>query len=67
MTPKPRGEGQRGGMNHTGSQSRSARRGGDPGKYGGPPNKGPVCPLVLLFLIAVPSIIITATGGLIFG
>lgn len=47
MTPRPRREGQRGGMNHTGSQSRSARRGGDPGRYGGkPPKKG--CALVLL-------------------
>lgn len=54
-------------MNHTRSQAGSARRGGDPGKYGGPPNKGPVCPLVLLFLIGIPAIILTATGGLILG
>jgi len=46
VTPKPRREGQRGGMNHTGSQARSARRGGDPGRYGGPPPKKPCLALM---------------------
>lgn len=59
MTPKPRREGQRGGMNHTGSQARSARRGGDPGRYGGsPPKKS-----CLLTLIVAGGIIATVTAG----
>lgn len=39
--PRPRREGQSGGMNHTGSQARSARRGGDPGRFGGGGGKPP--------------------------
>lgn len=40
-------------MNHTGSQSRSARRGGDPGRYGGkPPKKG--CALFLFIMLLLP-------------
>lgn len=53
--PKPRSEGGRGGMNHTGSQARSARRGGNPGRYGGPPKKG--CAVIALALVAVPAVI----------
>lgn len=53
--PKPRGEGKRGGMNHTASQARSARRGGDPGRYGGPPKKG--CAVIALALIAIPALV----------
>lgn len=63
MTPKPRREGQRGGMNHTGSQARSARRGGDPGRYGGgPPKKG--CFGVVLIMLAGASVL---TGWLVYG
>jgi hypothetical protein len=58
MTPKPRREGQSGGMNHTGSQARSARRGGDPGRYGGPPKKG--CALVLL--AGAASVLLAGAG-----
>lgn len=62
MTPKPRREGQRGGMNHTGSQARSARRGGDPGRYGGkPPKKG--CDLFMiigLLYLATPATALTS-------
>lgn len=58
MAPKPRREGQSGGMNHTGSQSRSARRGGDPGRYGGPPKKG--CALVLL--AGAASVLLASAG-----
>lgn len=61
---KVRGEGGRGGMNHTGSQARSARRGGDPGKFGGPPKKFDCFP-VLLLILAIPAVIVTATGALI--
>jgi hypothetical protein len=63
VTPKPRREGQRGGMNHTGSQARSARRGGDPGRYGGgPPKKGgcPLAALHLFLLLATPAMAFTA-------
>jgi hypothetical protein len=63
MTPKPRREGQRGGMNHTGSQARSSRRGGDPGGYGGPPKTS--CAVLLFITPAIPAVILTATGGLI--
>lgn len=52
--PKPRGEGGRGGMNHTGSQARSARRGGDPGRYGGPPKK--TCLLIIGVAAGIPAI-----------
>ena len=66
MTPKPRREGQRGGMNHTGSQARSSRRGGDPGRFGGgPPKKS--CVVLLFIILTIPAIILTATGGLILG
>lgn len=65
MTPKSRREGQRGGMNHTGSQARSARRGGNPGRYGGPPKKS--CAVLLFIILAIPAVILTATGGLIHG
>jgi hypothetical protein len=58
--PKPRREGGRGGMNHTGSQARSARRGGNPGKYGGPPKKG--CAVIALALIAIPAVIAGTAG-----
>lgn len=56
--PKPRREGGRGGMNHTGSQARSARRGGNPGGYGGPPKKG--CALVAVAMLASP--VLAAVG-----
>lgn len=58
--PKPRREGGRGGMNHTGSQARSARRGGNPGRYGGPPKKG--CAIIAVALLAIPAIVGTAAG-----
>jgi hypothetical protein len=60
--PKPRREGQRGGMNHTGSQASSARRGGDPGRYGGkPPKSGcPLSALVLMLYLVTPATAFTA-------
>lgn len=61
--PKPRREGGRGGMNHTGSQARSARRGGNPGRYGGgPPKKG--CAVIAFALVAAPAI--TAAAGIVY-
>jgi hypothetical protein len=50
-------------MNHTGSQARSSRRGGNPGRYGGPPKKS--CAVLLFIISAIPAVILTATGGLI--
>ena len=60
--PKPRREGQRGGMNHTGSQARSARRGGDPGRFGGkPPKSGcPLAALHLFLLLVTPAVAASA-------
>lgn len=64
MTPKPRREGQRGGMNHTRSQASSARRGGDPGRYGGkPPKKG--CLLLVLALASLPVALLAAGAAVI--
>lgn len=60
--PKPRREGKRGGMNHTASQARSARRGGNPGRYGGPPKKG--CALIAFTLAAAPTI--AAAAGIVY-
>ena len=65
--PKPRREGQRGGMNHTGSQARSSRRGGDPGRFGGggkPPKSG--CPLSAVLLLLYLVTPVTAFAGMIY-
>jgi hypothetical protein len=66
--PKPRREGQSGGMNHTRSQASSARRGGDPGRYGGgggkPPKSG--CPLKALVLMLYLVTPVTAFAGMIY-
>jgi hypothetical protein len=63
--PKPRREGGRGGMNHTGSQARSARRGGDPGRYGGkPPKSG--CPLTAVVLLLYLITPVAAFTGMIY-
>lgn len=63
--PKPRREGQRGGMNHTGSQARSARRGGDPGRFGGkPPKSGcPLSAVALLLYVVTPATAIVALAS----
>lgn len=64
--PKPRREGQRGGMNHTRSQASSARRGGDPGKFGGPPPKGPKCLFGVFLLMVYLLTPVTAFVGMIY-
>jgi hypothetical protein len=52
-------------MNHTGSQARSARRGGNPGHFGGkPPKSG--CPLSALILLVYLATPVTAFAGMVY-
>lgn len=53
-------------MNHTGSQARSARRGGDPGKFGGGPPKGPRCLFGVFLLFLYMAVPVTAAGGIVY-
>ena len=64
--PKSRREGKRGGMNYSGTQAASAKRGGDPGRYGGPPPKGPKCLFGVFLLFVYMATPVVAAGGMVW-
>lgn len=51
--PKPRREGQKGGMNHTSSGRKTVKRGGDANRAGGPSSKFPCLPTLILILVGI--------------